>query len=400
MSSCRRYALIALLLCLVGTAVFVAGFGLGRYVFPSSDSRAWQVASEQRQQFSPFWEAWRIIEDEYYTEQPLDYQAMTYGAARGMVASLGDPHTAFLTPEEADMFSQDLTGTFGGIGVTITPTDDGFVQVVKLIPGGPAEKTVLQPGDVVLAVDGTSIHGMSQNEAIALIRGEVGTQVTLRVRHEGQEMDLTLTRAIIAIPVTERKMLDNNIAYLYVGEFNARAADLVKTDLTDLLKHEPRGLILDLRGDPGGYLHIVEQVADEFLPEGVLVIERSSTGAESRRNTTASGLAESIPLVVLVDGGSASASEILAGAVQDRGRGVLIGERTYGKGSVQVTERLSDRSAVAVTIRRWFTPADRAIDGKGLTPDIVVEYTEEDAKAGRDPQLDRAIKYLMENTAQ
>jgi len=358
------------------------------------------VASEQRQQFSAFWEAWRIIEDEYYTEQPLDYQAMTYGAARGMVASLGDPHTAFLTPEEADMFSQDLTGTFGGIGVTITPTDDGFVQVVKLIPGGPAEKTVLQPGDVVLAVDGTSIHGMSQNEAIALIRGEVGTQVTLRVRHEGQEMDLTLTRAIIAIPVTERKMLDNNIAYLYVGEFNARAADLVKTDLTDLLKHEPRGLILDLRGDPGGYLHIVEQVADEFLPEGVLVIERSSTGAESRRNTTASGLAESIPLVVLVDGGSASASEILAGAVQDRGRGVLIGEQTYGKGSVQVTERLSDRSAVAVTIRRWFTPADRAIDGKGLTPDIVVEYTEEDAKAGRDPQLDRAIKYLMENTAQ
>lgn len=392
--------LVSLLLCFVLSVVFVAGFGLGRYVFPSIGTQAAQIASEQQQQFSIFWQAWQIIEDEFYAEQPLDYKAMTYGAARGMVESLGDPHTAFLTPEEADMFSQDLTGSFGGIGVTISPTDDGYVEVVKLIPGGPAENTVLQSGDVILAVDGVSIKNMTQNEAITLIRGEVGTQVTLRVKHEGQEMDIALTRAIIAIPITERKMLDDNIAYLYLGEFNARAADLVNSDLTELLKSEPRGLILDLRGDPGGYLHIVEQIADEFLPEGLLVIERSASGEESRRNTTSRGVAENIPLVVLVDGGSASASEILAGAVQDRGRGVLIGEQTYGKGSVQVTERLSDSSAVAVTIRRWFTPADRAIDGKGLTPDVVVPLTEEDIKAGRDPQLDRAVTYLLENAAQ
>jgi len=144
----------------------------------------------------------------------------------------------------------------------------------------------------------------------------------------------------------------------------------------------------------------VEQIADEFLPEGLLVIERSASGSESRRNTTSSGIAETIPLAILVDGGSASASEILAGAVQDRSRAVLIGEQTYGKGSVQVTERLSDKSAVAVTIRRWFTPADRAIDGKGLTPDIVVELTEEDMKAGIDPQLNRAVTYLLEHSAQ
>ena len=400
MSSCGKSIFVLFLLSLVLAAVFVGGFGLGRYVFPSTQGQAWQLAGEQQEQFSLFWQAWRIVEDEFYTEQPLDYKAMTYGAARGMVASLGDPHTAFLTPQEADMFSQDLTGSFGGIGVTITPTNDGYVEVVKLIPGGPAESTVLQPGDVVLAIDGVSIQGMSQNEAIALIRGEAGTQVTIRVRHQGQEVDLTLTRAIIAIPTTERKILDHNVAYLSLGEFNERAADLVHNDLTDLLKSEPRGLILDLRGNPGGYLHIVEQVADEFLPEGPLVIERSASGSVSQRNSTARGVAESIPLVVLVDRGSASASEILAGAVQDRGRGVLIGEQTYGKGSVQVTERLSDRSAVAVTIRRWFTPADRAIDGKGLTPDIVVELTEDDIKAGRDPQLDRAMTYLLENTAQ
>lgn len=400
MSSCGRFVLLSVLLCLVLAVVFVAGFGLGRYVFPSIDTQVGQIAAEQQQQFSIFWQAWQIIEDQFYAEQPLDYKAMTYGAARGMVQSLGDPHTAFLTPEEADMFSQDLTGSFGGIGVTISPTDDGYVEVVKLIPAGPAEKTVLQPGDVILAVDGKSIQGMTQNEAITLIRGEVGTQVTLRVRHESQEIDLTLTRAVIAIPTTERRMLDNNIAYLYLGEFNARAADLVNSDLKELLKSEPRGLILDLRGDPGGYLHIVEQIADEFLPEGLLVIERSSSGEESRRSTTSRGIAENIPLVVLVDGGSASASEILAGAVQDRGRAILIGEQTYGKGSVQVTERLSDGSAVAVTIRRWYTPADRAIDGKGLTPDLVVPLAEEDMEAGRDPQLDRAITYLLENTPQ
>ena len=389
-----------MLLCVVLAAVFVGGFGLGRYVFPSIDTQARQLASEQQEEFSIFWEAWHIIEDEFYSEQPLDYQTMTYGATRGMVQSLGDPHTAFLTPEEADMFSEDLTGSFGGIGVTISPTEDGFVEVVKLIPGGPAEKTALQPGDVIMAVDGTSIQGMSQNEAIVLIRGEVGTQVTLLVRHDGQDIQVTLTRAVIAIPTTERKMLDNDIAYLYLGEFNARAADLVEADLAELLRSEPRGLILDLRGNPGGYLHIVEQIADQFLPQGLLLIERSSSGSESRRDTSSRGVAENIPLVILVDGGSASASEILAGAVQDRGRGVLIGEQTYGKGSVQVTERLTDRSAVAVTIRRWYTPSDRAIDGKGLTPDIVVELTEEDMKAGLDPQLDRAVSYLLESVGQ
>ena len=400
MSSCAKYFLLTMLLCVVLAAVFVGGFGLGRYVFPSIGTQARQLASEQQEEFSIFWEAWHIIEDEFYSEQPLDYQTMTYGATRGMVQSLGDPHTAFLTPEEADMFSEDLTGSFGGIGVTISPTEDGFVEVVKLIPGGPAEKTALQPGDVIMAVDGTSIQGMSQNDAIVLIRGEVGTQVTLLVRHDGQDIQVTLTRAVIAIPTAERKMLDNDIAYLYLGEFNARAADLVEADLAELLRSEPRGLILDLRGNPGGYLHIVEQVADQFLPQGLLLIERSSSGSESRRDTSSRGVAENIPLVILVDGGSASASEILAGAVQDRGRGVLIGEQTYGKGSVQVTERLTDRSAVAVTIRRWYTPSDRAIDGKGLTPDIVVELTEEDMKAGLDPQLDRAVSYLLESVGQ
>lgn len=400
MSTMRKWALTTLLALLVAVTLFVAGFGIGRYVMPSREHLVEGVAAEHEERFRVFWEAWRIIEDKFYSENGLDYQAMTYGAVRGMVASLGDPHTAFLTPAQADMFSQDLEGSFGGIGVTISTTEDGYLQVVRLIPGGPAEKSGLKPGDAIIEVDGTSIKGMEMTQAITLIRGREGTTVTLLVRQAegGASEEIVLTRARIQIPTVESSVLEDGVAYLRLWEFNDRAASLVHDNLESLLRSKPRGLILDLRGNPGGYLHIAEQIADEFIAEGLLLIERSSDGQETRHQATGKGVATDVPLVVLVDKGSASASEILAGAIQDQNRGALIGERTYGKGSVQVTERLSDRSGLAVTIRRWYTPADRAIDGTGLTPDIEVAVTQEDLEAQRDPQLERAIAYLLEST--
>jgi carboxyl-terminal processing protease len=401
MSTLRKWVPATLLALLVAATVFVAGFGVGRYVMPSRDQFVEGVAAKYEQQFHVFWEAWRIVEDEFYSEKGLDYQAMIYGAVRGMVASLGDPHTAFLTPAQADMFSQDLEGSFGGIGVTIGTTEDGYLQVVGLIPGGPAEKSTVKPGDAILEVDGTSIKGLDMTQAISMIRGLEGTTVRLLVRHlaSGASEEIVLTRAAIQIPTTESRVLENGIAYLRLWEFNDRAASLIHANLESLLQSKPRGLILDLRSNPGGYLHIVEQIANEFIPEGLILIERSSNGAETRHEASSGGIATEIPLVVLVDGGSASASEILAGAIQDHKRGILIGERTYGKGSVQVTERLSDGSGLAVTIRRWYTPADRAIDGTGLTPDIEVKITQEDLEAQRDPQLERAISYLLETTS-
>ncbi|MBC7260840.1 MAG: S41 family peptidase, partial [Chloroflexi bacterium] len=291
---------------------------------------------------------------------------------------------------------EDLEGEFGGIGVTVNMTEDGYLQVVKLIPGAPAEQTNLKPGDIILEVDGKPIQGLDLAQAISLIRGPTGTTVRLLVKHsEGETEEITITRAIVEIPTVESRMLDHNIAYLRLWEFNARATALVHESLKDLLAKNPSGLILDLRGNPGGYLHIVVQIASEFIPEGVVVIERSSTGQEVSHSASGLGIATKIPLAVLVDGGSASAAEILAGAIQDHKRGVLIGERTFGKGSVQITERLSDQSALQVTIRRWYTPANRAIDGQGLIPDIEVELTAEDWQAQRDPQLDRAIAYLV-----
>jgi carboxyl-terminal processing protease len=400
MSTWRKWVLTTLIAILAAATVFAAGFGIGRYVMPSGEHLAEGVAAEHEEQFRVFWEAWRLVEDRFYSQEGLDYQEMTYGAVRGMVASLGDPHTAFLTPAQADMFSQDLQGSFGGIGVTIGTTDDGYLQVVSLIAGGPAEKSTLKPGDAILEVDGASVKGMDMMQAISLIRGPAGTTVSLLVRHvkDGASEEIALTRAIIQTPTIESRMLDSGIAYLRLWEFNDRAADLTHERLESLLQTQPRGLILDLRGNPGGYLHIVEKIANEFIADGLIVLERSSDGQETRHEASGRGIATEIPLVVLVNGDSASASEILAGAVQDYKRGILIGQRTYGKGSVQVTERLSDRSALAVTIRRWYTPADRAIDGTGLTPDIEVEITQADYEAQRDPQLDRAESYLLETT--
>jgi carboxyl-terminal processing protease len=397
MHNWQKWTAATLLIVLIACTTFAAGFGIGRYISPTAPSPVAPTTQVQQKQFQVFWEALNIIEKEFYAEKPLDYQAMTYGAIRGMVASLGDPHTMFLTPAEKGMLQQDLEGEFGGIGVTIQITKDGYLQAVKIFSGAPAEVAGLRAGDVILEVDGKSVKGMDMAEAIGLIRGPKGTQVRLLVQRGAERpFEVTVTRAIISVPTIEYHMLDSGVAYLALREFNSKATESVRKALDTLLHNNPRGLVLDLRGNPGGYLHIADEVASEFLENGLLILtERTRAGAETRHLVRLRGRATQIPLVVLVDRGSASASEIVAGAIQDNKRGILIGEKTFGKGSVQITEELSDKSGLQVTIRRWYTPNDHQIDGQGLTPDIVVEVTEEDLQAGRDPQLERAVSYLL-----
>jgi len=395
-SNWQKWFSTALLLVLIGSTAFVAGFGIGHYVLPASQLSVAAVEEEHKEQFRIFWEAWKLIEDRFYTEEPLDDQAMTYGAIRGMVASLGDPHTVFLTAEQADLFHEDLEGEFGGIGVTVGMTDKGQLRVVRPIPGSPGERAGLKPGDIILKVDGKSIEGMDLVQAITLIRGPQGTEVRLLIQSvEGHTQEVLIMRALIEIPTTESRMLDDGIAYLAVYDCNARASRGVRERLEQLLGEAPRALILDLRGNPGGYLHVAKDIANEFIDDGLLLIERDSEGRETLHKARRGGRATEIPLVVLIDRASASAAEIIAGAIQDNERGILVGERTFGKGSVQVTERLSDGSGLQITTRRWYTPADRQIDGQGLTPDIEVEMTDEDLLAQRDPQLERAISYLL-----
>ncbi len=343
-----------------------------------------------------FNEAWKLLQEQFYGDLPQG-DDITYAAIRGLLQSLGDEHTTFLTPKQAEIFNSDMQGQFEGIGARVAKAEGGGVEIKYLFPEQPAQKAGLRVGDVIIAVDGTDVTKMDLNDAISLIRGPRGTQVTLTIRRGDQEpFDVTITRARIEIPVVETKTLaDGKIEYIALSEFSNVAPRRLGEALEAAVARKPQGLILDLRGNPGGLLDAAVRIGSYFVPEGNILIERFKDRPEQVYRRQGQYLLGDIPLVVLVDGGSASASEIVAGAIQDAGTGILIGEKTYGKGSVQLPNRLSDGSQLRVTIARWYTPKDREIHQKGLEPDIVVPITEEDIKAERDPQLDRAIEYLL-----
>jgi carboxyl-terminal processing protease len=331
------------------------------------------------------------------TGEALDVRGLTYGAINGLTFQLGDDYTYLRTPEQAAFFNESMEGSFEGIGAQVSEAEGGGVRIVEPFEGQPAWKAGLRRGDVILAVDGADITTMSLQDAISLIRGPKGSEVTLTVKSEGQEpRDVTLTRDRISVPAVDFELRDDGIAYLRLGEFSAPAAREVQEALDSLLAEEPIGLVLDLRGNPGGFLRTAVDITSQFVGEGPIVVERFKDGSEEVFEASRGGSALDIPLVVLVNEGSASASEILAGAVQDTGRGVLIGETTFGKGSVQIPSELSDGSVLSITTARWFTPNDRLIHGEGLEPDIQVERTDEDIEADRDPQLDAAIQYILD----
>jgi len=391
---------VTLAACLMG-ASYAAGFATSALLTPHLTPQAPAVVEEPTYQgpreFRVFWEVQDILQREYYASLPSD-QEMVYNAIRGVVDSLGDPHTAFADPEHTRLFSEDLSGSFQGIGTHVEMRDEQLV-IVSLLPGTPAEQAGLRPGDVILAVDGEPLAGMSLFEAVTRIRGPQGTRVTLTVQRPNEPpFDVQLTRARIAVPTVEaRELAEGRIGYVRIFVFNERASHEVEVALRKLLASKPQALILDLRDDPGGYLHVAVDVASQFLGDGLILTEQHRDGTVEEHRPRAGGLATDpdLPLVVLVNQGTASASEIVAGAIQDQGRGVLIGERTFGKGSVQVTHTLSDQSSLRVTIARWFTPSGREIHGQGLAPDLEVPR-ETDAGSGRDAQLQAAIEYLLD----
>jgi carboxyl-terminal processing protease len=353
-------------------------------------------SEDEEDAFGVFWEAWHILEREFYGELP-DESELPYEAIRGVIAATGDQYTAFLDPVRAEIVRTDMTGSFEGIGATVRIRPDGRLEIVQPLPERPAIRAGLRPRDVVLEVDEVEIEGMNIYEAIALIRGPAGTVVRLLVERDDVDEPflVEIERARIELPVIESEMLEDDIAYLRLNEFGQTATEKVKEALRELNAQAPRGLILDLRGNPGGFLSVAVEVTSQFVSDGPILIERFKDESERPYQAISGGLATEIPLVVLVNGGSASASEITAGAIQDTERGVLIGTPTLGKGSVQMVYTLSDDSQLRVTAARWFTPNGRAIHGEGLEPDIEVEITEQDLEADRDPQLERAIDYLL-----
>ena len=346
-----------------------------------------------------FWEAWAFVEERFYGEVPSE-QDRVYGAVRGMVNTFGDQNTAFIEPSRAAIFREDSTGSFEGIGASVRLDEMGRLYIAQPFAGRPAAEAGLLQGDVVLEVDGVSILGMSLYEAISLIRGPAESTVVLTIFRDGvdEPFEVPIVRARIEIEVVESERLEGDIGYVSLSEFSRGASVKLGDAIKELeAEGELKGLILDLRDNPGGLLDEAIFVGNQFIDEGMLTIERQKDGPDQVFEAQAGGVATQVPLVVLVNGGSASASEIVAGAVQDHGRGQLVGEQTFGKGTVQIPHTLSDGSELRVTIAEWLTPDERQINHEGITPDIVVERTQEDYVEGRDPQLDRAIEYLMEN---
>ncbi|MFO8037752.1 MAG: S41 family peptidase [Anaerolineales bacterium] len=410
--------ILSALLLLVGS--FSAGIIVGNFFVPEevipdtmleevspvpgngSEKQATTTTEDQisrEELFEPFWEAWDILHEQY-VDQPLDDTSLMRGAISGMLDSLGDPHTSYMDPFQFEQANIPMSGEYEGIGAWVDPTGK-YLEIISPMPNSPAEKAGLKPGDKVIAIDGEDMTGIDGNLVIKEILGPAGTDVVLTIEREGEPepFDVTVTRQKITIPSVEYRMIEGeNIAHLQLITFGQDTRSELRDAIKDLLANDPDGLILDLRNNGGGYLQTAVTVASEFIEEGVILYEDYGDDQEMKSyQAQKGGLATDIPLVVLVNEGSASASEIVAGAIQDYERGPLVGATTFGKGSVQNWIELSnDEGAIRVTIARWLTPDKRQIHEQGLTPNYEVELTEEDVQNEEDPQLDKAIELMID----
>jgi carboxyl-terminal processing protease len=394
-----RFTLMTFLVLTFGAGLFGAGFLAGQATahngFIAEASTQANTPPALGDKFAPFWEAWTLVHEEY-VDQPVDDQKLAYGAIKGMLSALGDRHTGYSTPAESEVLFSDAAGELEGIGAEVD-TSGEYLKVVSPLPGSPAEQAGILPGDTIIKVDGEDIGGQDGFTVISKVRGPAGSTVRLTILRidEPDPLEFTITRAKITIPSVESKVLAGNVAYVKINNFGDKTTSELKIQLEAVLLQNPAGLVLDLRGNPGGYRDAAIDVISQFVADGAAMIQRDGDGREQVFEIKPGGLATGIPMVVLINQGSASASEIVAGAIQDYERGKVIGEQSYGKGTVQDWRPLSNsQGSVRITIARWLTPEGRSIDKQGITPDLEVNLTKEDRQANRDPQLDAAIREL------
>jgi len=379
-----------LTLLLVG-AGFLTGYLFGKFqvVCP--------VCPPEEVDFSLFWEAYHKLQEKFVDKEKFDVQKIIYGAISGMVKSLEDPYTIFLPPEETKRFIEDVKGIFEGVGMEIG-IRKGQLQVIAPLEGTPAQRAGLRAGDKILEINDESTVDMAIEEAVNLIRGPRGTEVTLTILREGWEetREFKITRAVIEIPSLKWEIKEEDIAYLKLYHFTEKAGVDFKIAAFEILNSPAKKIILDLRNNPGGYLEVAQDVAGWFLEKGQIVAIKDFGEGREQKKYFAQGPSRLLkyPLVILINEGSASGSEILAGALRDNRGIILIGEKTFGKGSVQELEKLREGSSLKITIARWLTPKGELISDIGLEPDIRVEITDEDYEKERDPQLDKAIEVL------
>jgi len=403
--------LVIVAMLFIGALSFAGGFVTGHFVpalnepsgqtflpvapTPSTDQTS-ATPQDLQTLFSPFWEAWNLVHQQY-VDQPVDDVKLMQGAIRGMMESLGDKHTSYMDPVNFQQANQSLAGEYEGIGAYVDTGGD-FLTITSPIPGSPAEKAGLRPGDIIVKIDGKDMTGVDPEVARQQVLGPAGSTVHLTVARKDEKnlLEFDVTRDKIVIKSATGKMLDNGVAYIQVTTFGDKTSEELTQALNDVLAQNPKGIVLDLRNNGGGYVQTAVEVASQFIDKGVVLYEQFGDGKKNTYEVQPGGLATDIPMVVLINEGSASASEIVAGALQDYGRAKLVGVTSYGKGSVQNWIPLSgDQGAVRVTVAKWLTPNGRTIHQKGLTPDVFVQMTEEDYKNNLDPQLDAAVQTLL-----
>jgi carboxyl-terminal processing protease len=348
--------------------------------------------------FGIFWQAYDRLKSDAYGAMPDDKE-ITYGAIRGSLRSLDDPFTVFTDPVVTEVQRPELDSAFEGIGAYVSSNAAGQLIIQTPMRGQPAERAGVMAGDIVLKVDDTDISGMDVEDAVLLIRGPKGTTVRLTILRKGipQPMVIPVVRDRIDIPsVNDVRLLDDlgapQVGYLQLTMFASETDAELRSAIDELRGKGAKALVLDLRNDPGGFLNTAIEVASEFIDEGVIVYQEDKVGHRIAENAKSGGHALDVPLVVLINKGSASAAEIVAGAIRDHDRGRLVGQTTYGKGSVQNVHDLADGSQVRITVAVWLTPDGSLIHRRGITPDVEVDLTAQDVEAGRDPQLERAVQ--------
>lgn len=347
--------------------------------------------------FELFWSVWDALKENYVKSGSLKEKELFYGSLQGLANATGDPYTVFMNPVVTQDFQDDLSGTFEGIGAEIG-IKGGVLTIIAPLTDMPAQQAGLKPGDKILEINGEETTDMAIDQAVAKIRGEKGTQVTLNVWREGWEepRDITITRGTIVVKSVRWNMRDDGIMVVEISNFNNDTEQLFNRAVSEIQDKQLRGIVLDLRSNPGGYLDTAIEVASEWVDDGVVVSERYGDGRVNDMLARGRARLAGYPTVVLVNGGSASASEIVAGALKDHGKATIVGEQTFGKGSVQELISFDDGSSLKVTVAEWLTPEGININEEGISPDVAVELSAEDYDNDRDPQMDRAAELLQQ----
>lgn len=348
--------------------------------------------------FSPFWDAWKILNEKHIFAATTTSQEKVYGAIAGLAASYGDPYTAFFKPTDAEMFQSEISGDFEGVGMEIGKREN-ILTVIAPLRGSPAEKAGIRSGDKILIIDEKSTAGMNTDEAVLHIRGKSGTTVKLTLFREGekQPLEISVVRAPIEIPTIETEKRKDGIFIIRLFSFTSKSPGLFRGALREFVASGDDKLLLDLRGNPGGYLDAAVDMASWFLPVGAVIVKEDFGGkgeGDIHRSRGYNIFNKNLKFVILVDGGSASASEILAGALSEHGVARLVGDKTFGKGSVQEVVPLTDTTFLKITVAEWRTPGGTSLNENGLEPEFTVKVTKEDIDKKRDAQLEKAVEVL------